>query len=94
MKLLIIPGLPIAAIYLSHAMAYLPLPLPIILILTFIILLIGSALILRRLITSRITTYLYGTEIKGTSLAPPPQEYCRHQDGTKETIGPIFETDH
>lgn len=94
MKTLIIPGLPLAAIYFSQGMAYLPLPLPGILIITGIILFIISVVLLRHLVRSRVTTYLYGTEIKGTSLSPTPQEYCRHQNGTKETIGPIFETDH
>lgn len=94
MKLLIIPGLPALAIFLSQSMAYLPVPLPVILTLTGTILFLIAFVLLRHLVRTKTTTYLYGTEIKGTSLAPTPQQYCRHQDGTKENIGPIFETDH
>lgn len=95
MKTLIIPGLPIAAIYLSQGMAYLPMPLAGILIIVGLLVFIGSLVTLCHLfcipspfrIKHKAPTYLYGMDFgRGTSKAPTAQEYCRPPKGPRQYI--------
>lgn len=91
MKLLIIPILPIAVLYFSHAMAHLPLPLPVILVLTGAIIFFIAVLLLLRLVRSTFystpPTYLYGLDFgRGTSKAPTAREYCRPPKGPREYL--------
>jgi hypothetical protein len=95
MKLLIIPGVPLFAIFGSQFLGTVfPLwyAIPIILI----ILAAACAYLLiwllqghkPRLINGTPPTYLYGVDFgKGTSKTIEPAEYCRHPDGTIEITG-------